>query len=69
MVTTNKTQRVIAYVDGFNLYFGMKQTGNNKRWLNIQRLVESLLKPGQQLIQTKYFTSRIRNSPDKKKRL
>ncbi len=61
-------ERVIAYVDGFNLYFGMKQNGNDTLWLNIQQLSQSLLKPNQQLIHTKYFTSRIRNNPAKEQR-
>lgn len=61
-------ERVIAYIDGFNLYFGMKQNGNNTLWLNPQELVLSLLKSHQELISTKYFTSRVRNNPDKENR-
>lgn len=63
-----RKERVIAYVDGFNLYFGMKEDGNEFLWLNIQKLAHSLLKQGQELIFTKYFTSRVRNNPDKEKR-
>lgn len=63
-----RKERVIAYVDGFNLYFGMKEDGNEFLWLNIQQLASSLLKQGQELIFTKYFTSRVRNNPDKEKR-
>ncbi len=62
-------ERVIAYIDGFNLYFGMKHGGwNDLLWLNVQQLATSLLQPGQQLYKTKYFTSRIRNHPEKEKR-
>jgi len=62
-------KRVIAYVDGFNLYFGLKEKGWRQfYWLNIQLLVQNLLKSGQQLIVTKYFTARIIGSPDKEKR-
>lgn len=50
------------------LYFGMKVNGSSTLWLNPQQLVLSLLKPGQQLIVTKYFTSRVRNNPDKERR-
>ncbi|RPH91946.1 MAG: NYN domain-containing protein [Calditrichaeota bacterium] len=47
------TQRVIAYIDGFNLYFGLKSKGWKRYyWLNLQKLVENLLKPGQTLICT-----------------
>lgn len=67
--TDVKKERIIAYVDGFNLYFGMKEGGHNDTlWLDIQKLVLNLLKPNQELILTKYFTSRVRNHPDKEKR-
>lgn len=69
MDNTNNPERVIAYIDGFNLYFGMKQSfGERTLWLDLQKLVLSLLKPNQQLIKTKYFTSRVRNNSDKEKR-
>lgn len=64
-----KTERVIAYVDGFNLYFGMKDSGfKNCRWLDIYQLAKSLLKSNQALVGVKYFTSRVTNNPDKQKR-
>ena len=56
--------RVIAYVDGFNLYYGIKSMGWKRYyWLDIQALIRSLLKPGQQLVSTKYFTSRVSSTP------
>ena len=34
-----KTERVIAYVDGFNLYFGIRDAGFHKfRWLDVIQL-------------------------------
>jgi len=65
-----KSERVIAYVDGFNLYFGLKS--NNWKcyyWLNVYNLCQHLTKPPQHLIQVKYFTSRItKSTPEKRKR-
>ena len=65
-------QRVIAYIDGFNLYFGMKEKAWSRYlWLNIQALATNLLKPDQQLVRSKYFTSRVSGTirdPDKPKR-
>jgi len=62
-------ERVIAYVDGFNLYFGLKSKGWRRYyWLNIQMLAQNLLKPNQRLLLTKYFTARIAGPPDKEKR-
>ena len=62
-------KRVVAYVDGFNLYFGLKDKGWQRfYWLNIQRLVTKLLLVGQELVVTKYFTSRVLGDSDKQKR-
>jgi len=62
-------ERVIAYVDGFNLYFGLRSKGWRRYyWLNIQMLAQNLLKPNQRLLLTKYFTARIAGPPDKAQR-
>jgi uncharacterized LabA/DUF88 family protein len=64
-----KTERVMVYIDGFNLYFGIKEAGYmNCKWLDIDCLVNNLLKPNQELQQIKYFTSRVSNNPEKQKR-
>lgn len=64
-----KKERVIAYIDGFNLYFGMREAGFDQcRWLNVRKLVEILIQPNQELVGVKYFTSRVKNNPDKQKR-
>ena len=62
-------ERVITYVDAFNLYFGLKDSGYRRYlWLNVQQLARNLLKPGQELVMTKYFTARVSQPPDKVKR-
>lgn len=62
-------ERVIAYIDGFNLYFGLKSKGWKRYyWLNQKAMVQNLLNPHQELSFTKYFTSRISYPPDKVKR-
>lgn len=65
-------KRVIAYIDGFNLYFGMRQKGWRRYyWLDVRTLSEKLLKPDQQLVATRYFTSRVSSTsvdPDQAKR-
>jgi uncharacterized LabA/DUF88 family protein len=61
--------KVITYIDGFNLYFGMKAAyGDRFLWLDVEMLSKNLLLSGQTLVQTKYFTSRVTNQPDKEKR-
>lgn len=62
-------ERVIAYIDGFNLYFGLKSAGWKRLyWLNLQAMAQNLLKPQQELVFTKYFTSRVSYPPDKERR-
>jgi hypothetical protein len=62
-------QRVKAYVDGFNLYHGLKDKhGRKYLWLDLQELVFRLLKPGQRLIEVQYFTARVRNQPESEQR-
>lgn len=64
-----KKEKVIAYIDGFNLYFGMMEAGYKEyRWLDVLKLVKNFMKPNQVLVSVKYFTSRVSNNPDKQKR-
>src|SRR5574340_1669757 len=62
-------ERVIAYIDGFNLYYGLRDK-NLKwgYWLNLPLLMTNLLKPDQQLIFTKYFTSIVKTPSSKHQR-
>jgi uncharacterized LabA/DUF88 family protein len=70
--------RVVAYIDGFNLYHGMRskvypaaadqKLWRKLYWLNVQSLVQSYLKPVQELGLTKYFTARISGPLGKQQR-
>jgi uncharacterized LabA/DUF88 family protein len=61
--------RVIVYVDGFNLYFGMIDAEfTHCKWLDVDKLIKNYLKSNQELIEIKYFTSRITHNPEKQKR-
>lgn len=56
-------QRVAAYIDGFNLYFGLKDGGFKRYyWLDVAALSGQLLQPDQKLAATHYFTARIRDN-------
>lgn len=64
-----KKERVIVYIDGFNLYFGIVEAGyGSNKWLDVKKLTQSLLQSNQEIIQVKYFTSRVGNDPEKQKR-
>jgi len=70
--------RVFSYIDGYNLYFGLREKIHTKDdkgrepnlrwkrylWIDVVKLSESLLRPDQVLLRTKYFTSRIRGKPE-----
>jgi uncharacterized LabA/DUF88 family protein len=65
--------KVIVYIDGFNVYFGLKDNGWSRYyWLDYlslaQRLAQELKEENTELIATKYFTSRISAPEDKRKR-
>lgn len=65
-------KRVVAYIDGFNLYFGLRSKGWRRYyWLDVQKLAANLLSKGQELVAAKYFTARVSatsRDPDKAKR-
>ena len=62
-------ERVVAYIDGYNLYFGLRSSGWKRfYWLNVQAMVDHLLRPAQSLVLTRYFTSIVKQPEDKRRR-
>lgn len=63
------SERVIVYVDGFNLYFGIRSSGLGRYlWLDLCALGKSLLRHGQNLVAVRYFTSRVSGPEHKRQR-
>ena len=64
-----KPKRTIFYIDGFNLYHGLKEKGWRRYlWLNLHELSIGLLPPGHKLELVRYFTARVKglkDDPDK----
>ena len=59
--------RVIAYIDGLNLYYGIKESQWKKYyWLNLVKLVRQFLPANQTLLKVKYFTSCVSSSDPSK---
>jgi hypothetical protein len=55
---------VIAYIDGFNLYNGLREKHRRRYlWLDLEALCQSLLLPDQQLVSVRYFTAPVRRQP------
>ena len=51
-------QNIIFYIDGLNLYYGLKDKNWKKYfWLDIVKFCESLLKEKQNLVEVNYFNA------------
>ena len=72
--------RTIVYIDGYNLYHGIRRMYKSPDtlydphrwrealWLDIARLSESFLNPAQELALVKYFTARVTSPRSKMER-
>ncbi|SDH43316.1 Uncharacterized conserved protein, LabA/DUF88 family [Nonomuraea jiangxiensis] len=53
-----------VYVDGFNLYYGLRELGRRRLlWLDLRSMVLRILRSHQRLVALRYFTAAIRNDP------
>jgi len=72
MENSKSLLRTIVYIDGFNLYYGLKRKyGKKYMWLNIEEFSRNISSPQGILVKTKYFTSRLKGSstnPEKLRR-
>ena len=56
--------RVSVFIDGFNLYYGLRAKHDRKYlWLDLVEVSRRLLRPGQELVGVHYFTAAVRNDP------
>jgi uncharacterized LabA/DUF88 family protein len=54
---------VIAYVDGFNLYYGLRARYERRYlWLDLVRLVHRI-RPDDRIVAVRYFTALVRDDP------
>lgn len=61
--------RVNVYIDGFNLYHAIDDLNDETlKWVDLWKLSEAILKPGQVLNQVKYFSAYATWRPDSYKR-
>lgn len=59
-----RTVRVGIYVDGFNLYYGLRSLRKRRYlWLDLPSLAHRLLRPGQTLAGVRYFSAHVRGEP------
>ena len=55
-------KKTIAYIDGYNLYYGLLK-GTKFKWLDMVKLVRELLRPDHELVKVRYFTAPVRTYP------
>ena len=55
-------KRAIAYIDGYNLYYGLLK-GTPHKWLNLRSFARALIRPDFELVAVKYFTAPIKTHP------
>ncbi len=59
------SKKVIFYIDGLNLYNGLKDSNLRKYyWLNLYELAKKLCFPNEKLVNIKYFTSIVSSKFD-----
>lgn len=62
-------KKLNVYVDGYNLYFGMRDAGfEHCKWLDVYALAALLKNQDHELKEVKYFTARIPSTTGKGKR-
>lgn len=63
-------QRVAVYIDAFNLNYGLRDKNWQRYlWLDVRRLSENLLRPGQGLVAVRYFSAKVHSDPSRPNRL
>jgi uncharacterized LabA/DUF88 family protein len=61
--------KVAVYIDGFNLYNGLRSKhGRKYLWLDLEAVATRLLKSDQQLVAVRYFTASVRGDPAAQRR-
>ncbi|GAA1667712.1 hypothetical protein GCM10009733_076600 [Nonomuraea maheshkhaliensis] len=57
-------KRADVYVDGFNLYHGLRELGRRRLpWLDLRSMITRVLRPDQRLETLDHFTAGVRNDP------
>ena len=51
-------KKTIAYIDGYNLYYGLLK-GTKFKWLDMVALVKGMLRADHELVKVRYFTAPV----------
>ncbi|CAC9561593.1 hypothetical protein [uncultured Gammaproteobacteria bacterium] len=61
---TSKKQKIIIYIDGFNLHYGINTLNQFYKWLDLEALAKSFVKSDNAIISVKYFTSKLNGNDE-----
>ncbi len=64
MTDKKQKQKIIVYIDGFNLYHGIKTLDQFYKWVNIKKLAESFVKTKNNTTVVKYFTTKLNGNKE-----
>jgi len=53
-----KRRKLIAFIDGFNLYYGLLKDHQSRKWLDLSKLIRMRF-PHYEVVQIKYFTAEV----------
>ena len=56
-------KKTIAYIDGYNLYYGLLKGEAHIKWLDLRALVSAMFKEEHELLAVKFFTAHVRTYP------
>lgn len=60
-----RKKKVIAYIDGFNLYHAICETQKDfLKWVNLDSLIKSTIRDNEELIAVKYFSAYAHHRPE-----
>jgi uncharacterized LabA/DUF88 family protein len=69
MENKSKKIKTIVYIDGYNLYYGLRTAYKGKyKWLDLQLLADSFLQENMELVKVKYFTAVTKSNDQTSKR-
>lgn len=51
-------RKLIAFIDGFNLYYGLLRDAHQQKWLDLNKMMR-MLHPHYDVVQVKYFTAEV----------
>ena len=60
-------RKLIAFIDGFNLYYGLLRDTPHYKWLDLHKAIRMLF-PHYDVVQVKYFTAEVTNDQKRKDR-